>query len=78
MLFEYHKGHPQDILDKYELTPGKEYNGVSRNTSKAIWTGRVFKYKHTEWYGDIYEETLPHPRDDEGYDVFMPLRSLNA
>lgn len=77
MLFEYTKGHPQDILDKSELVVGKTYKGICRSTDEATWNGTEFEYEHTEWYGDTFTKTLPHPEDDKSYDVFLPLREMN-
>lgn len=80
MLFEYHEGSGciDDVLDKNELLVGKTYFGHSRNTSSAIWSGKEFNFKSYDgMVGIYYDESLPHPEDDEGNDVFMPLRNLN-
>jgi hypothetical protein len=65
-----------DILDKSELVKGRSYKGDCRNASEAVWNGRLFVYKRTK-FGDTYDETIEHPEDDCGYDLFLPRRDLN-
>jgi len=80
MLFEYNKdsGVIEDILDKTELLAGKTYFGYCRNASFAIWSGTNFVYlRDGTVRGTYYTEELPHPADDDGTDVFVPLRNLN-
>ena len=77
MKFDYHgNGSQFDVLDKSELVVGQTYRGMCRNATEAVWTGQGFEYER-EKFKTTYTETLPHPEDDQGYDVFMPLRSLN-
>lgn len=77
MKFDYHgNGGSWDVLDKSELVVGQTYKGMCRNASEAVWLGDKFEYTRSK-FGHSYQETLPHPEDDQGYDVFMPLRSLN-
>lgn len=77
MMFDYHgNGKPFDILDKSELVVGQMYKGMCRNATEALWNGTTFEYER-EKFKTTYTEKLPHPEDDQGFDVFMPLRSLN-
>lgn len=77
MMFTYPgRSKPQDILDKDELIVGKEYRGHCRNADRAVWTGKNFEYERSK-FGDVYKDHVVHPADDCGFDVFMPLRSLN-
>lgn len=75
MIFNY-CGNDKDILDKSELVVGQTYKGLCRNATEAVWTGKVFEYTR-EKFGDSYPETINHPEDDDGYDVFLPLRNIN-
>jgi hypothetical protein len=78
MMFSYHRnGIEEDILDKSELVVGQTYKGRCRNATEAVWTGKGFEYTRHK-FGDSYKETIEHPEDDRGSDVFMPLRSLNG
>lgn len=61
------------MIPKSHLVPGVKYIGESRNTSEAVWDGYTFHYLHTEWYGDVYNNTLDHPEDDDVHDVFVPI-----
>lgn len=77
MMFSYHRnGREEDILDKDELVIGKTYRGRCRNASSAVWTGTGFEYLRHKFDFE-YKESIPHPEDDAGFDVFMPLRSMN-
>lgn len=75
MIFNYN-GQDQDILDKAELVVGETYKGESRNANQAVWLGDCFeclRYK----FGCIFPQKIHHPEDDDGFDVFLPLRKLN-
>ena len=63
------------IIPKSELIPDKEYKGVCRNTSKAIWNGEKFIYKRHK-FGTTYNEEINHYEDDDGYDVFVPIEYI--
>ena len=66
------------VISKNELIDGGEYFGVSRNATVAKWSsGRnEFVYMRTK-FRDTFEDTLPHPEDDDGYDIFVPLELIN-
>lgn len=76
MMFSYPGGKPVDILDKNELIVGQEYRGRCRNAEKAVWNGKGFEYTRCK-FSDCWLETIPHPSDFQGFDVFLPIRSLN-
>lgn len=61
---------------KSELVVGKEYLGNCRNAEKATWNGKVFTYNRTK-FGYTYEEEINHFEDDDGYDVFVPIKIIN-
>lgn len=60
-------------IPKKDLIVGKTYLGNCRNASEAIWNGNVFVYKRNK-FGIIYEEKINHFEDDDGYDLFVPIK----
>ena len=46
-------------IPKKDLIVGKTYLGDCRNASEAIW---------------IYDEEINHFEDDNGYDLFVPMK----
>ena len=44
-----------------------------RNASEAVWDGEKFTYLRTK-FGTTYTEFINHFEDDDGYDVFVPIR----
>lgn len=56
-----------------ELEVGKTYVGFCRNASEAIWKGNKFVYKRTKW-GNTYDEEINHFQNDDGFDVFVPVK----
>ena len=62
-------------IPKSELEVGKEYKGECRNASKAIWDGKKFWYERYK-FGRTYNESINHYEDDDGYDVFVPIKEI--
>ena len=60
-------------IPKEELVVGKTYVGSCRNASEAVWNGNGFTYMRTK-FGNTYLEDINHFEDDDGYDVFIPIR----
>lgn len=60
-------------IPKDQLVVGETYYGDCRNSSVAIWNGRQFVYERDK-FGYKFEETINHFQDDDGYDLFVPLR----
>ena len=58
-------------LDKLKV--GKTYVGFCRNTSEAVWKGDKFVYPRYKW-GNTYNEEINHFQNDDGYDVFVPVK----
>ena len=60
-------------IPKTQLEIGKTYIGHCRNASEAIWKGDYFTYKRYK-FGDTFEEDINHFEDDDGYDLFVPIK----
>lgn len=60
-------------IKKSELVEGQTYNGICRNASKAVWDGNQFVYTRRK-FGTEYHEKINHYEDDDGYDVFVPIK----
>lgn len=60
-------------IPKDKLIVGKTYIGDCRNATEAVWDGEKFTYMRTK-LGSTYPETINHFQDDDGYDLFVPLK----
>ena len=62
-------------IPKADLQDGAYYNGHCRNASIARWfaSENQFVYWRTK-FGDRFTETINHPEDDNGFDLFYPER----
>ena len=60
-------------IPKKDLIIGKTYIGSCRNASEATWDGKKFIYDRHKW-GFVYEEAINHFEDDDGYDLFVPIK----
>lgn len=60
-------------IPKDKLIVGKTYIGDCRNVREAVWDGEKFTYMRTK-FGSTYPETINHFQDDDGYDLFVPLK----
>ena len=60
-------------IPKKDLKVGTIYLGNCRNTTKAKWTGTEFVYDRCK-FGIWYEDSVNHFEDDDGYDVFVPIK----
>ena len=73
----FHKYVKEHIIPipKSELVIGKEYPGYCRNSDKAIWNGKTFQYMRTK-FGSKFLEKINHYEDDDGFDVFVPIKEI--
>ena len=62
-------------IPKNKLIIGKTYYGECRNACKAVWLGDVFEYQRYK-FGCTFPEKINHFEDDNGYDLFVPIREL--
>lgn len=67
------------MLAKHELRDGAVYAGFCRNATLAIWRAdrQRFEYERTK-FGARFPEDVPHPADDDGYDVFVPVLCMRG
>lgn len=62
-------------IPKDKLIVGKTYLGNCRNTDKATWNGKCFVYnRYKNW--SYYEDEINHFQDDDGHDLFVPIKQL--
>jgi hypothetical protein len=62
-------------IPKDKLEVGATYEGNCRNFEEARWDGKVFwgkRYKFGEWQ----EDKINHFQDDNGYDLFVPIKKI--
>lgn len=64
--------HP---IPKKDLVVGQTYMGECRNASEAKWIGECFVYDRYKW-GHTFPENINHYEDDDGYDVFVPIKII--
>lgn len=60
-------------IPKSQLEVGATYIGSCRNASEAVWLGDKFEYQRYK-FGDTFPETINHFEDDNGYDLFVPIK----
>ena len=60
-------------IAKKDLIIGKTYIGSCRNTEEATWLGEYFEYNRTK-FGTVFKEKINHFEDDNGFDLFVPLK----
>ena len=60
-------------IPKDKLEIGKTYIGSCRNASEATWNGEKFTYIRHK-FETSYPEDINHFEDDNGYDLFVPIK----
>jgi len=65
------------MLRKADLKDGWMYEGSCRNSSVASWNAerQRFYYIRTK-FGQRFSEEINHPEDDNGFDLFIPIREI--
>jgi hypothetical protein len=63
-------------IPKSQLEVGATYIGSCRNANEAIWNGFQFEYIR-EKFGSVFKEKINHFEDDNGYDLFVPIKKKN-
>jgi len=67
------------MIAKKDLLDLGYYAGSCRNASVAQWLAdrNEFVYIRLK-FGCSFFETIRHPEDDDGYDLFIPVRELSV
>lgn len=60
-------------ISKKDLIIGKTYIGSCRNSNEATWDGNKFNYKRYK-FGYMIDDKINHFEDDNGYDLFVPIK----
>ena len=60
-------------IPKDKLVIGKTYIGNCRNAGEAVWLGDEFEYTRHK-FGTTYQERINHFQDDDGHDLFVPIK----
>jgi hypothetical protein len=63
-------------IPKDKLIVGKKYVGDCRNAQEGVWNGKRFEIKRYKW-GMWEDDTLNHFQDDDGHDVFVPIKIID-
>lgn len=77
MPYQRKAGDPPDgaWLPKEKLIDGQVYSGRCRNAEYATWKKQPARFVYVRYkFGSFFLESLPHPDDDAGYDVFFPFK----
>ena len=72
---EYYK---MGVIRKEDLIDGKTYIGLCRNVTTAKWGAgeNAFTYIRTK-FNLTFPEKINHISDDDGYDLFVPIKLLD-
>ena len=63
-------------IAKKDLIVGHKYLGSCRNAHEAIWKeNNRFEYQRYK-FGFTYPEEIHHFEDDDGYDVYVPIKDI--
>lgn len=60
-------------IAKKDLVVGVEYEGRCRNATFAKWDGEVFWYLRNK-FNQKFQEKINHFEDDNGADLFVPIK----
>ena len=63
----------KNYIPKNELKHGIYYKGRCRNARIARWNENENQFYYARYkFGDRFIETINHPEDDNGFDLFYP------
>ena len=76
--FHYEKLYAAGIIRKEDLEDGQTYLGNCRNADRAVWDAsrNCFVYQRHK-FGYIFPEDINHLADDNGYDLFVPIKKID-
>lgn len=71
------KYHDAGVIPKSDLVDGAYYWGTCRNAEMARWDAQknVFWYIRDKWH-DTFVESINVIEDDDGYDLFLPIKKV--
>jgi hypothetical protein len=69
----YNELFSKGVIPKKDLIIGNYYLGRCRNASVAKWDGDKFLYMRNK-FGHWSIDKINHMEDDNGYDLFVPLK----
>ena len=62
------------MIPKSDLEDMQEYFGYCRNADRCIWIAKLQRFVYTRSkFRSVFCETIPHPEDDGGFDIFVPV-----
>jgi len=61
-------------IPKKDLVINQFYIGEHRNAQVAKWNGDKFVYMRTK-FQNVYEDTCNHFEDDDGFALFVPIKT---
>ena len=65
------------MIVKKDLKDLRYYLGVCRNSHIAIWSKEENSFYYTRYkLGKFFTESIKHPEDDDGFDLFIPYELL--
>lgn len=63
------------MIPRNQLQDGIRYVGYCRNASVATWNAEQGKFVYDRHkFGSVFKEEIVHPEDDEGFDIFVPVK----
>lgn len=66
------------MIKMSDLVDGTEYYGDCRNASKAKWSAKDQKFYYVRnKFGSTFTEDINHPEKDNGYDLFIPVGTVD-
>lgn len=68
----YNELYRKGIIAKKDLKKNTYYRGKCRNAKVALWNG--FEFVHMRYKFGYYIDSVNHLEDDNGYDLFVPVR----
>jgi hypothetical protein len=69
------KAYEIGMIAKKDLEDGFTYVGDCRNASEAVWHADKQRFTYIRHkFGSSFDEDIVHPEDDEGFDIFVPMR----
>lgn len=69
----YNELYRKGIIPKKNLKKNIYYKGKCRNATVSLWNGFEFVHMRNK-FGSYYIDSVNHIEDDNGYDLFVPLR----